>query len=150
MKEIMFLCIKYQQTGPNWSNYQLFVKFKYMYDILTFYTENKALTIHVSSQDLEGNFLGYSLWITILHFCHCKPYRCTNSPSQYCKSEVSAAAKKENNYFCFCWKPYHSSRIVSVKWNHSLSDVKVCLQLCIVQNLWTFHSVLSLHNTLKV
>ena len=59
LTEIMFMCIKYQQTGPNWSNYQLFLKFKY--DILTFYAENKVLTIYVSSQAMEGNFLGHTL-----------------------------------------------------------------------------------------
>ena len=38
--------------------------------------------------------------------------------------------QRKNITFCFCWKPYYSSRIVSVKWHHSLSDVEVCLQLC--------------------
>ena len=53
--EIMFLCIKYQQATPNGKITDFLWNSKII--LMPFNTENKILTVYVSDQDSEGNFL---------------------------------------------------------------------------------------------
>ena len=53
--EIMFLCIKYQQATPNGKITNFFWNSKII--VMPINTENKILTVYVSDQHSEGDFL---------------------------------------------------------------------------------------------